>query len=266
MPFRGPISSAMNPQLKQLRALSRHGQPDEGKFVLEGSRLVQAAMNAHCQLEQVYAAESFIDKHPDVVASWHHAGLELWQVDDKVFCTLGETITPQGVIALAIRPMASMDTVRNTKRLLLLDNLRDPGNLGTILRTAQATAVQSVLLSPGCVDAFAPKVVRAGMGAHFGLNILKADWDVLSDCCQEKNCLLADSHGAVLYWDVNWSDPIVLVISNEASGPSAQARALAGSTVRLPMAEGAESLNAAVAAGVLMYEMFKCNSLRRSIL
>ncbi|MCE5257938.1 MAG: RNA methyltransferase [Chloroflexi bacterium] len=258
MPFRGTITNAQNPHIRLLRAFDRRSQPGEHLFMLEGLRLVQAACNAGYPLRQVFVSDSFAGRHPAAINNWQAAGLELWRVNDAVFKSLGETVSPQGVAALAERPSVPIEKLQRANYLVLLDNLRDPGNLGTILRTAQATAMEGVLLSTGCVDVFSPKVVRAGMGAHFGLDIVpQVPWETLGSLCAKRVCVLADAHAAELYWTADWSGPIVLIISNEASGPSPEARGLAEHTVRLPMAEGAESLNAAVAGSVLMYEIYR---------
>jgi TrmH family RNA methyltransferase len=138
---------------------------------------------------------------------------------------------------------------------LIPDQVRDPGNLGTLLRTAAAAGVQAVLLPPGTVDAFAPKVVRAGMGAHFRLPVRSMTWDAIRSLCTESQLkvLVADMDGPD-YWQSDLQQPLALVIGGEAEGPSAPALALAHGKISIPMPGGSESLNAAVAGAVLMFE------------
>lgn len=179
----------------------------------------------------------------------------LWQVSPEVMQTLADTVTPQGIAAVV--PMAVPDVARAREAglLLILDNLRDPGNLGTVLRTARAAGVEAVALSAGCVDLYAPKVVRAGMGAHFGLAVLPGQtWAELALLAAGRQVLLADADGEWTPWQVNWRRPTALIIGNEAHGAGPEARALAQRGVRLPMEADMESLNAAIAAAVFMFE------------
>lgn len=179
----------------------------------------------------------------------------LWQVSPEVMAALADTVTPQGIAA--VLPMAQPDAAqaRVAGFLLVLDNLRDPGNLGTILRTAQAAGVDAVALSAGCVDLYSPKVVRAGMGAHFRLAVLPGQsWDEIAALAAGKQVLLADLQGTLTPWQVDWRHPTALIIGNEAHGAGPEARALAQQAVRLPMEADMESLNAAIAAAVFMFE------------
>lgn len=179
----------------------------------------------------------------------------LWQVSPEVMQALADTVTPQGIAAVV--PMAAPDVARAREAglLLILDNLRDPGNLGTVLRTARAAGVEAVALSAGCVDLYAPKVVRAGMGAHFRLAVLPGlAWAEIASLATGRQVLLADARGELTPWQVNWRQPTALIIGNEAHGASPEARALAPCGVRLPMEADMESLNAAIAAAVFMFE------------
>ena len=139
-------------------------------------------------------------------------------------------------------------------RVLILDRLRDPGNLGTILRTALAAGVEGVLLAPGTVDATNPKAVRAGMGAHFRLPMAAMDWDEIAHAVAGCRVYLADARGSISYTDADWTGRVALIVGGEAAGAGSRAHALAEATVAIPIAAGVESLNAAVAAGVLLFE------------
>ncbi|MCS6911107.1 MAG: RNA methyltransferase, partial [Anaerolineales bacterium] len=134
------------------------------------------------------------------------------------------------------------------------DRIADPGNLGTILRTADAAGVEAVFLAPGTVDAYNPKVVRAAMGAHFHLPVLATTWEELHMQLRGLTAWLADSAGGERYDRVDWTQPHALIIGSEAEGPSEAAHRFAAQRVHIPMPGRAESLNAAVAAGVLMFE------------
>ncbi|MFI5267159.1 MAG: TrmH family RNA methyltransferase, partial [Chloroflexota bacterium] len=127
----------------------------------------------------------------------------------------------------------------------------DPGNAGTMIRTARAAGAAAVLATKATTDLWSPKAVRAGMGAHFHLPVVVdvVDWAVLGS----RQVLLANSQGGTEYWEVDWSRPAAIIIGSEAHGASSAAASLATEAVTIPLAEGAESLNAAAAAAVLLF-------------
>jgi TrmH family RNA methyltransferase len=144
--------------------------------------------------------------------------------------------------------------------LLILDDLADPGNMGTILRTALAADVEEVLLTPESVDCFSPKVVRAAAGAHVRLPIeTNISWSTIAErvamhCAGESRILLAEAGSPHIYYEQDLKSPFALIIGNETHGPSQEARALATRSISIPLANRVESLNAAMAAGIILYE------------
>ena len=146
--------------------------------------------------------------------------------------------------------------------ILLPDNIRDPGNLGTMLRTAWATNVSQVLLPPGNVDVTNPKVMRAGMGAHFYVSIRSVTWGALREmiALSKVQVWLAEMREGVPYSEADWHENIALIIGGEAAGAGPEARALAQHHVTIPMAPGVDSLNAAIAAAILMFEVARQQS------
>jgi len=146
--------------------------------------------------------------------------------------------------------------------VLICDNLRDPGNLGTLLRSAAAAGVQTALLSPGTTDAFAPKVVRAGMGAHFRLPVQHLSWGEIRDLCKHNGLrlFLAEAAEGAAAWDLDLRQPLALMVGSEAEGATPEAMALAAQPVRIPMPGQSESLNAAVAASILLFEIVRQRS------
>jgi TrmH family RNA methyltransferase len=141
--------------------------------------------------------------------------------------------------------------------VLIADQIRDPGNLGTLLRTAAAAGVQAVLLAPETTDAFAPKVVRAGMGAHFRLPILSLAWDEIRSHVAGLQIYLADVQGTISCWEAGFEAPLALIIGGEAEGASAAARTLATQSVFIPMVGSTESLNAGIAGSILLFEVVR---------
>jgi TrmH family RNA methyltransferase len=138
---------------------------------------------------------------------------------------------------------------------LILDGIADPGNLGTILRTAAAASVGLVVLAPHCVDPFNPKALRSAMGAHFRIPIARQSWDEIAGAVSGLSLYLADSGGTLPYYNVDWRGPSALIVGGEAHGADPHARQLAGATVAIPMGSAVESLNAASAAAVILFEI-----------
>jgi TrmH family RNA methyltransferase len=159
---------------------------------------------------------------------------------------------------LAVLELEALNIPDQPDFILIPDQIRDPGNLGTLIRTAAAAGVQAVLLPPETTDAFAPKVIRAGMGAHFWLPIHVMDWAEIQAVCEEAGLqmFLADMFGQSC-WKTDLEVPLALVIGGEAEGASTQARGLADTIVSIPMPGDAESLNAGVAGAVLMFEVVR---------
>ena len=141
--------------------------------------------------------------------------------------------------------------------LLILDRISDPGNLGSIMRTALATGVGGLLLSPGCVDVYNPKVVRSSMGAHLYLAMLVAEWSEIATRVGDLKVRLATTGAKQAYYEVDWRRPSALIIGNEAIGPGMEASDLATEEIMIPMPGSTESLNAAVAAGIILSEAIR---------
>jgi TrmH family RNA methyltransferase len=141
--------------------------------------------------------------------------------------------------------------------LLIPDQIRDPGNLGTLLRAAAAAGADAALIPPETVDAFAPKVVRAGMGAHFRLPVLPATWDEINRRLDGFDTFLADAGGSLTCWQADFTHPTALILGGEADGASATARELATTQISIPMPGRMESLNAGVAGAILLFEVVR---------
>ncbi len=173
-------------------------------------------------------------------------------VTAAVLKSLAATETPQGVVAVYAFPeLIIPDPLLFA---LVLDAIRDPGNLGTILRTAWAAGTQAVFLARGTADPFNPKAVRAAMGAHFSVPIAQLAWDEIAQRINKiSKIYLADTRGEITHAQADWSRPLVLIVGGEAQGASERAQQLATKRISIPMPGKAESLNAAVAAGILLF-------------
>ena len=245
------ITSPQNERVKLAHALQTQAKirRKEGKMVLEGVRLIRDALERGLIPEFVLNDPDTVDIDSVVGA---HGGAPVFPVTPEIIRHISDTETPQGIVA--VFPIIAPALPETPQCVLILDNLRDPGNMGTILRTAAAAGVEVVLLSPGSVDAYNPKVLRGGMGAHFRIPVLEASWTRIATYCRNLTIYLADMTGDVSYDAANWQQAWALIISSEAHGESDEASTLANQRVYIPMASDTESLNAAIAAGIILFE------------
>jgi TrmH family RNA methyltransferase len=257
------ITSSQNPKVKLIRALA--GRPKErrenGAFLAEGVRLVEEAFNAGWNFRFVLYTDGLGPRGQELVKSLTTRGVDVEPVVENLFQSVTETETSQGILAvLALDPPKSLLPPAKLDFILIPDQIRDPGNLGTLLRTAAAAGVQAVFIPPETTDPFAPKVVRAGMGAHFRLPILPLTWDQLQERVAGMSVYLSDAEGEKSCWEVDFTRPTALIVGGEADGASKQAREIATEGIRIPMPGHMESLNAGVAGAVLMYEAVRQRS------
>lgn len=166
------------------------------------------------------------------------------EIDERTLESISDTVTSQGVVAAVAIP--SLTAVAADGLVLVLDGIADPGNAGSMLRTARAAGAAAVVAMPNTTDLWSPKALRAGMGAHFHL-VLTNEWP------EREQVLLAAAGDGVPYWQVDWSRPTALIIGSEARGAGSAAVARSSARVTIPMAAGVESLNAAAAAAILLF-------------
>ena len=178
---------------------------------------------------------------------------ECFVVTDKIMRALSNTVSPQGI--LVVLPFIELPFPENPWLVLVVDRVRDPGNLGAILRSADAAGAGQVILTPATVDVYSPKVVRGAMGAHFYLPIATGvSWSEMAEALKDRQILLAEARGEKVYYEVDWTKPSALIVGSEAEGASQEAERLATERIVIPMQGKAESLNVAVAAGVILFE------------
>jgi len=222
---------------------------------VEGIRLLEEARRAGWRPEVLLAVDDLSPRAAALVDAWRAEGVAPLLVAGRVLTAASDTRTPQGV--LAVFSQRQIPLKAKPDFLLLLDGVRDPGNLGTILRTALAAGVDGVLLPSGGVDPWAPKVVRAAMGAHFRLPIAQMDTQALRAALAGRAVYLAEARSGIPYTRADFRAPCVLAVGGEAAGAGPVVRSLASRAVHIPMPGPAESLNAAVAAAILMFEVVR---------
>ncbi len=247
------ITSTTNPKIKYIRRLlnDRRFRERERAYVVEGRRWLAELARLATPPQLVLAVESWLAEEENRRLV-EELNISAQPVSEAVMNQASDTETPAGV--LAVVPMIPRPLPAGPALLLILDRIANPGNLGTMLRTAAAAGADGVILGPGCVDAYNPKVVRGGMGAHLRLPLLPAGWPEIAELTAGMAVWLAAAGGPLAYYDVDWRQPSALIIGGEAAGASAPAYQLAGSTVSIPMQAETESLNAAVAAGIILFE------------
>ena len=267
-----PISSTRNPKIINLRKLAQRKQRRaQGRFMVEGLQLIGMAGEAgHKPLEVFYCPEQFAgETAPALLDRLLGAGGEPYRVTPKLMQTLSERDAPQGLIAtfplFEARLDAVLDRLTPPALLLILDRLQDPGNMGTLIRSADAVAAAGVVLLEPCVDLFDPKTVRGTMGSLFSLPIVHtSDMALLSKTLAGHQFRLTGADG--YQGEIPWASgsaclrgSVGLVLGNEARGLSDDVRPHLTAWVRLPLPGRAESLNVAVAGAVLMYQWLQVN-------
>ncbi len=251
------LTSTENPKIKQVRALQERSRNRRkaGAFVVEGVRLVDEALLSGWQTQFVLYTEQLDPRGQEIIAAYRQNNVEVQQTTPEVMKTASDTQTPQGILAVISNPPPEIPPKLNF--VVILDNVRDPGNMGTLLRTGLAAGIDALFLPPGNVDPFAPKVVRAAMGAHFRLPILTLTWAEIRETVQPFDVFLADAVGIQAYNQADFSQPSVIIIGGEADGAGPEARSLSDQSIHIPMPGGIESLNAAVAGAIVLFEVVR---------
>ncbi len=251
------ITSNQNSKIKWVRSLQGDAsiRRQEGVFIIEGVRLAEEALAAGWVVRLVLHTADLPQRAQAVVDSMNTQGALIEEVSDQVMRHASDTQSPQGVlVALETR---SLPIPGDPSLILIADGIRDPGNLGSMLRTAAAVGVDAALVPPGGVDVYAPKVVRAAMGGHFRLPLEIWEWEQISVFVKRLGLrvLLADAGDGEVYSRCDLRPPLALVVGGEAAGSGQAALQIADQRLHIPMAGNVESLNAAAATAVLLFEV-----------
>lgn len=258
------IESLQNEQVKYVASLQKRKAREEAQlYVIEGWRFVEEGVRRNAAIKKVYVC---LEREPmewqPLRSRLRERNIPFEEVDARVFRKMSATEEPQGILAVVRQKNYSWSDldIKPETIVLILDGLQDPGNLGTILRTALAAGVRYVCLTSGTVDLYNPKVLRSTMGAVFSLVVLTGQRpeDIL-DFCKKRglSVLVGDIQGTSIY-ETNLSDgPLALVVGNEGQGPSTLFREGNIERITIPMAHEVESLNAAMAAGIILYEIVR---------
>ncbi len=263
---RAVIESLRNDKVKLLQRLARRRHRwREGLYVIEGPRLLEEALAAGAGLRAVFVAPALLPQRWRSLVSSLPAGVAVHEVTTQVFQAVAETEAPQGVLATVVMPRwSAADALRpavgGAPLTVVADGVQDPGNVGNIIRAAAALGAGGLLLGRGTADPFNGKAVRAGAGAHFRLPVvagLDPDEAVAAARQGGLTVVAAVPRGGAEPWCLDLTRPLALVVGGEGAGVGAGFLELADTAVSVPMPGGADSLNAAAACAVLLYEVLR---------
>ena len=246
------IQSRDNPFYKQLKKLAESGRERRkaGQTLLDGVHLVEAYEQVHGRVATLLVSES-AQAVAEIAA--YSSGRDIVVLADALLRELGLVDTPSGLLAVAPipSPTAAVDLAKDA---ILLDGVQDPGNVGTLLRTAAAAGIQQALLGPGCAAAWSPKVLRAGQGAHFVLNIHEEADLAAFMAAYRGTTAVTCLEGATALYAAEWRGPLAWVFGAEGQGVRRELIDAARLKIRIPMPGAVESLNVGAAAAVCLFE------------
>lgn len=253
------ISSTRNPKIKWIRSLQGHSsvRKEESAFIVEGVRLVEEVLHAGWNARLILFTDDLSDRGKNILDALVQRGAQTEHVADHVMRSASDTQTPQGI--LAVVSMRKLPLPANLNFVVVLDEIRDPGNMGSLLRTANAAGAQAIFNPPRNVDPFSPKVLRSAMGAHFRLPIHNLSWKEIQKrlTTAELKVYLADMNAGAEYTSADFTQPIAIILGGEAQGAGVEARSLAVDFVHIPMPGDSESLNVAIAGALLLFEVVR---------
>ena len=237
------LTSKNNPLIKETAALKdKKARKQQGMFLVEGRKMAAECQNSNFEIDRVFVSESYEGDIP--------VGAETVRVSDDVFRFLSDEKTPQGILCRVKIPTPALTAPKG--KCLLLDGVADPGNVGTIIRTANAAGYEEIYLTEECADPYSPKSVRASMSGVFFTKIYRASRLEILSVLAATPVIVADMGGSNVF---SFCPPqrFALAIGNEANGISDEVARAAAHTVKIPMQATQESLNAAISAGIIMY-------------
>nr|WP_106780291.1 RNA methyltransferase [Lysinibacillus timonensis] len=250
------IESTQNALVKHWKKLTtlRKEREKTGEFIVEGFHLVEEALKNKDQIVQIIIREGV-----NLPLLWDIDNVMIVEITDSVAKEIAETETSQGVFAHCKQIKISEDRMKSWRKLLLVDAVQDPGNIGTMIRTADAAGIDAVILGKGSVDAFNPKTLRSAQGSHFHIPIVKGDLLEWVEKLQDKDIPVYGTalENAIPYTEVNSSEEFAIIVGNEGSGIHPTLLDKTNQNVIIPIIGQAESLNVAVATGILLYQFVK---------
>ena len=252
------ISSKDNELIKHIKKLKDKKERDlSNEYIIEGIKLIQEAMQENAKIKQIIICDD-CEKTESIPKDlmYEIAKQECIYVTNKVFDSITEVMNPQGILAIIEKHSKEIQIDDKQDIILALDDIQDPGNLGTILRTADSIGLTQILVSKGTADSYNPKVVRSTMGAIFRVKIIECE-DLVKTLKEIKKhkfeIVVSSLQTDNSIYDINYHKKVI-VIGNEANGVKKEIQDLADKKIKIPMLGKTESLNASVATGIILYE------------
>lgn len=259
------ITSRDNQKLKFARSV-RDGR-ETGFIFIEGARLAEEAFRSSLEIEEILIAEAFEgrDAGRSFIQGLYGRDISPVVVADRLFASIADTRAPQGIVLIAKRPGTSLDGIGRALNdgrfgipvVVFLSEINNPSNLGAVFRTAEAAGAAGVIVSAGSADTFSPKSIRSAMGANLRLPVGENITFDEAIAWARKNGLVstaADINGRVDYTEIDWKVPRLVIFGSEAHGLSGAEREAIDEIIKIPMESGVESLNVAVASGIVLFE------------
>lgn len=248
------IQSIKNTQVKQWKKLLTKKERDKtGAFLIEGFHLVEEALKNQEQIIEIIVSEKI-----ELPPRFDFGSASITTVTDEISKELSDTETPQGIYAIC-QETVDQTLVEKAKSLLLIDAVQDPGNLGTMIRTADAAGIDAVIVGYGSVDIYNSKVLRSAQGSHFHLPIVRGNLEEWIETLKKRNIPVYGTalENAKTYTEIAPQEEFALIVGNEGSGMNQDLLAATTSNLYIPIYGQSESLNVAVAAGILLYYLKK---------
>lgn len=248
------IHSVKNPQIKEWKKLLTKKERDKtGTFLIEGFHLVEEALKQEDVIIQL-----IVNEETELPPAWNDGSIPVTFVTEEIIKTLSDTETPQGVIAICRQTRKDITEISG-KTFLLIDAVQDPGNVGTIIRTADAAGIDAVIVGQGSVDIYNPKVLRSAQGSHFHLPIINGDLPFWLNKLAENHIPVYGTslENGQVYTETAPAESFALIVGNEGNGVNKQLLAQTAKNLYIPIFGKSESLNVAVATGILLYYLKK---------
>ncbi len=259
------ITSKDNFIIKKVRQLkTKKGRDKYNEFLIEGFHLVEECIKNDAEINFIVYCDAFIIHayNEELISFLHERNIHIYNISDQLFKLITDTETPQGILGVVKKPSFDLHHILREPKsnILILDRIQDPGNMGTILRTADASGINSVIVIKGSVDVYLSKTIRAAAGSIFRVPILYMD-DPLSVIFllkkYKKKAIATSPKAACFYYDLPLAEDVALIIGNEANGVCEEFLEQVNDVVKIPMLRNTESLNASIAASIIMYEMVR---------
>ncbi len=258
------ITAKDNEKVKYTKSLLKtKNRTKESRFIIEGYRILTLAIECNADIEYVFINEDFENKeeHINFLEILKEKNMKTYKTTNKIFDDLVDTETTQGILGVVRFKQKNIEESLDddSRFVLILDRIQDPGNMGTIIRTADAAGIDAIIALKGCVDIYNPKVIRSTMGSIFDMNVIHATQDEALRLLKLKNFDIVSSYLDTnnFYNSVEYNYKTALVIGNEANGINEELVSKSDVLVKIPIYGKAESLNAAISSAILMYEIKK---------